>query len=146
LPPCIDEHQYVGYFFVVRERQRIPGSCEIPEARAALPAAERDRIVAVFRALGDPTRLEIFRLLAAQAGPVCACDVVDRFGLSQPTISHHLRILREAGLVKVSRRGVWAWYETDPHGLVWLRETVAALGDSPERAAAEKEGRMVAAG
>lgn len=85
-------------------------------------------MVAAFRALGDPTRLEIFRLLAAQEAPVCACDVVDRFGLSQPTISHHLRILREAGLVTVSKRGVWAWYAPDPRGLAWLRETVAGLG------------------
>jgi ArsR family transcriptional regulator len=85
-------------------------------------------MVAAFRALGDPTRLEIFRLLAAQDAPVCACDVVDRFGLSQPTISHHLRILREAGLVTVSKRGVWAWYAPDPRGLVWWRERVAGLG------------------
>ena len=85
-------------------------------------------MVAAFRALGDPTRLEIFRLLAAQDAPVCACDVVDRHGLSQPTISHHLRILREAGLVTVSKRGVWAWYAPDPRGLAWLREIVADLG------------------
>lgn len=85
-------------------------------------------MVSIFRALGDPTRLDIFRLLAAQDAPVCACDVVDRFGLAQPTISHHLRILREAGLVTVSKRGVWAWYAPDPRGLDWLRETVAGLG------------------
>jgi ArsR family transcriptional regulator, arsenate/arsenite/antimonite-responsive transcriptional repressor len=84
-------------------------------------------MVAAFRALGDPTRLEIFRLLAAQEAPVCACDVVDRFGLSQPTISHHLRILREAGLVTVAKRGVWAWYAPHPRALLWLRETLVGL-------------------
>lgn len=84
-------------------------------------------MVAAFRALGDPTRLEIFRLLAAQDAPVCACDVVARFGLSQPTISHHLRILRQAGLVTSAKRGVWAWSAPDPRGLEWLREVVAGL-------------------
>ena len=89
---------------------------------------ERERMVTAFRALGDPTRLEIFRLLAAQDAPVCACDVVDRFGLSQPTISHHLRILRQAGLVTSAKRGVWAWYAPDPRGLAWLRQIGADLG------------------
>lgn len=106
-------------------RVKPAGCCEVPRIPETL--AERERMVAAFRALGDPTRLEIFRLLAAQEAPVCACDVVDRFGLSQPTISHHLRILREAGLVTVSRRGVWAWYAPDPRGVGWLRETLAGL-------------------
>lgn len=88
-------------------------------------------MVAAFRALGHATRLEIFRLLAAQNSPVCVCDVVDRFDVSQPTISHHLRILREAGLVTVSRRGVWAWYAPDPRGLAWLRGAFAGLGLEP---------------
>jgi ArsR family transcriptional regulator, arsenate/arsenite/antimonite-responsive transcriptional repressor len=127
-------------------RLKIAGCCEVPQAPAPLTEAERERMVAAFRALGDPTRLEIFRLLAAQAEPVCACDVVDRFGLSQPTISHHLRTLREAGLVKVSRRGVWAWYELDPQGLVWLRETLSTLAGSPESSDGEEADQLVAAG
>ncbi|MBA2597572.1 MAG: metalloregulator ArsR/SmtB family transcription factor [Chloroflexota bacterium] len=104
-------------------------------------------MMAAFRALGDPTRLEIFRLLAAQEAPVCACDVVDRFGLAQPTISHHLRILREAGLVTTEKRGVWAWYAVDPRGLVWLRESVSGLG-APVAAAVpdEREDRLAATG
>ena len=64
--------------------------------------------------LGDATRLEVFRLIAAQTSPLCVCDIVDRFDVSQPTISHHLKILRDAGLVTVSRRGVWAYYAVDP--------------------------------
>jgi ArsR family transcriptional regulator len=88
----------------------------------------------MFKALGDSTRLEVFRLIAAQDEPICACDVVDRFNVSQPTISHHLRVLREAGLIKVSRRGVWAHYEADPGGLALLRESVE--GFSPALLAA----------
>ncbi len=87
--------------------------------------------MAVFRALGDPTRLQIFRLIGSQPQAICVCDVVDRFDVSQPTISHHLKVLREAGLVTVSRRGVWAYYAADPRGLALLRESLEAL--SPTR-------------
>jgi ArsR family transcriptional regulator len=92
-----------------------------------LAPGRRDRLVAVYRALGDPTRLEVFRLIAAQTAPLCVCDIVARFELSQPTISHHLKILRDAGLVTVSRRGVWAYYSVDPAGLALLRGALAEL-------------------
>ena len=83
--------------------------------------------MAVYRALGDPTRLEVFRLIAAQPAPLCVCDIVARFELSQPTVSHHLKILRDAGLVTVSRRGVWAYYAVDPAGLALLAGALAEL-------------------
>ena len=83
--------------------------------------------MAVYRALGDATRLEVFRLIAAQTAPICVCDIVDRFNVSQPTISHHLKTLRDAGLVKVSRRGVWAFYAVDSEGLEILRDAPAEL-------------------
>lgn len=95
---------------------------------------ERDRLVSVFRALGDPTRLDVYRLIAAQPDPLCVCDIVARFVVSQPTISHHLKILREAGLVTVSRRGVWAYYAADQHGLDVVRNALGAL--LPERSTA----------
>jgi len=71
----------------------------------------------MLKALADPTRLEILRVVAAQSGAVCACDIVDRFDLSQPTISHHLKILRDAGLLASRRNGLWSFYEPDPAGL-----------------------------
>lgn len=120
-------------------RLRLAGCCETPTAPPPLPETERERLAAAFRALGDVTRLEIFRLLAAQEAPVCACDVVAGFALSQPTISHHLRILREAGLVTVERRGVWAWYAPDPRGLAWLRTMMVGLGAPAEKPVAEGE-------
>jgi ArsR family transcriptional regulator len=92
-----------------------------------MPASERERLVAMFKALGDATRLEIFRLIAAQEAPLCACDVVERFDVSQPTISHHMKVLREAGLITVSRRGVWAYYAANPRGVDLLRNAVDAL-------------------
>lgn len=104
----------------------------------ALPARDRRRLVAVFRALGDPTRFEILRLVAAQPGPICACDIVDRFDMGQPTISHHLKVLREAGLLQAEKRGIWAYYALDPAAVSLLREVTASCcpgpGDAPPRA------------
>ena len=108
-------------------KPRPPDCCSPPLVGSDLPTPERDRLVALHRALGDPTRFDIFRLIAAQPGPVCVCDVVDRFELTQPTISHHLKILRDAGLVRVSRRGVWAYYTVDPEGLEVLRRSLDLL-------------------
>ena len=78
--------------------------------------AAQGRAVAVFKALADATRLQIFSLIAARPGPICVCDIVARFELRQPTISHHLRVLRDAGLVTRSRRGTWSYYAVDPRG------------------------------
>jgi len=94
---------------------------------APLAHAEREALVALCRALADPIRLEIFRLVAGQTAPICVCDIVDRFDRQQPTISHHLKVLREAELVRASRRGVWAYYEVDPVGLARLRALGAAV-------------------
>ena len=90
------------------------------------PLAEeaRDELAARFKALADPTRVAIVNRLAA-APEVCVCDLTDAFELSQPTISHHLRILREAGLVEASRRGTWAYYRLVPEAVESLR---VALG------------------
>jgi ArsR family transcriptional regulator len=106
---------------------RPAGCCDIPNEPIAMPATEREQLVAMFKALGDTTRLEIFRLVAAQHAPICACDVVERFDLSQPTISHHMKVLREAGLITVSRRGVWAYYAADGRGLALLRASLDAF-------------------
>jgi ArsR family transcriptional regulator len=95
------------------------------------------RLVSVFKALGDPTRLEIFRLIAAQDAPLCVCDIVGRFAVSQPTISHHLKVLREAGLVTVSRRGVWAYYAADPRGMDGLRDLIGEVARASLSAAAD---------
>jgi ArsR family transcriptional regulator len=72
-----------------------------------------DPDVRLLAALADPARLAIVRQLACD-GPVCACDFSASDGLAQPTVSHHLRVLREAGLVHGERRGTWIWYRLDP--------------------------------
>lgn len=108
-------------------RPRPPDCRAAPNDPSPLAAPVRERLVAIFRALGDPTRFEVFRLIAAQEAPICACDVVGRFDLAQPTISYHLRLLREAGLVTASQRGVWAYYAADPEGLRLLEEAGALV-------------------
>lgn len=94
-------------------RARPEGCCPLRAVRP-LPGPEQAGLVRTFRALADPTRLEILRLVAAQAGPTCVCDIVAHFALSQPTISHHLKVLREAGLLRASRVGIWSFYRVEP--------------------------------
>jgi ArsR family transcriptional regulator, arsenate/arsenite/antimonite-responsive transcriptional repressor len=112
-------------------KMRPAGCCDIPNEPIPLLLVERDGLVTMFKALADPTRLDIFRLVAAQEAPICACDVVDRFQVSQPTISHHMKVLKDAGLITVSRRGVWAYYATDSRGLALLRESLDAFAPAP---------------
>jgi ArsR family transcriptional regulator len=109
-----------------RSRSRPEGCCPVRPVRP-LPASQQERLVAALKALADPTRLEILRLVAAQAGPVCVCDIVDRFDLAQPTISHHLKVLREAGWLATSKLGIWAFYELDPDGPAALADAAALL-------------------
>jgi ArsR family transcriptional regulator len=88
------------------------------------PLPEREAIehAAAFAALGDPARLRLLSLIAtAPAGEVCVCDLVEPVGKSQPTVSHHLKVLAEAGLVTSERRGRWAWYRAVPEQLERLR-------------------------
>src|SRR5262252_2832412 len=93
--------------------------CCGPETPVMPPAAAAE-LAAVFKALADPTRVAIVNRLAA-APEVCVCDLTAAFELSQPTISHHLRVLREAGLVESERRGTWAYYALVPDAIERLR-------------------------
>lgn len=108
-------------------RTRPDGCCTVLTSPTLLTEPVQDRLVTTYKALGDPTRLGIFRLIAAQDADVCVCDITDRFDVSQPTISHHLRVLRDAGLVTVTRRGVWAYYGVDPSGMAFLRDSMATI-------------------
>ena len=132
----IDKYLYLRYDAGMMTKE-IPvlndDCCTTPRAPLELSAGERDGMIAIFKALADGTRFDVFRLIAAQEEPICACDVVDRFSVSQPTIAHHLKVLRQAGLITVSRRGVWAYYAVDPRGLEVLRSATASFSTSRER-------------
>src|SRR4051794_751731 len=89
-------------------------ACCPPVVREALGERDAERLAVMFKALGDPVRLRLFSEIAAHAnGEACVCDLPD-VGLSQPTVSHHLKKLREAGLVTSERRGTWVFYRIDP--------------------------------
>ena len=94
---------------------------------APLDAAEAAEMAKGFSALADPARLRILSMLAAAPeGEVCVCDFVEPVGKSQPTISHHLKILGDAGLVHGERRGKWVWYSLDREQLAHLRAALDA--------------------
>jgi ArsR family transcriptional regulator len=101
----------------------LPTLCCAP-ASELLSEREREDLAGRFRALADPTRVAIVNRLSG-ADECCVCDLNSAFDLSQPTISHHLRILREAGLVEASRRGTWSYYRLVPEAIGALR---SALG------------------
>jgi len=91
---------------------------------APLGAAEAVRLAAVFAALGDPTRLRLFSLVAAN-GEVCSCDLEEPLGRSQPTVSHHTKVLAEAGLIVGDKRGRWTWWRVVPDELAAGRAALA---------------------
>ena len=80
----------------------------------------------LLQALADPLRLRILRQLA-ELGPVCACDIAAGYPVSQPTVSHHLRVLREAGWISGERRGTWIWYSLRPEAVTKLRDIADGL-------------------
>ncbi len=101
-------------------------ACCPPLRAAALPPADAEQLARGFAALGDPVRLRLLSLLAtAPDGAVCTCDLVEPVGRSQPTVSHHLKILREAGLVTSEKLGVNIWYAVVPAALEVLRSALA---------------------
>ncbi len=91
------------------------------------PDVEREkavRMASVAKALGDPVRVQLVDVLRKHAGKVCVCELVPLFGLTQSTVSHHLKVLREAGIVGSEREGLWAYYFVIPDALkelsAWL--------------------------
>jgi ArsR family transcriptional regulator, arsenate/arsenite/antimonite-responsive transcriptional repressor len=85
-------------------------ACCVPLAARALSDGEALATAELFRALGDPARVRIVNLLATSDGPVCACALYEPLGLAQPTVSHHLKKLTEAGLLEREQRGKWAFF------------------------------------
>ena len=102
----------------------ITACCE-PVTEAALTEDEAEQLAAGFKVLADPVRLRLLSLVATAAGgEVCACDLVEPVGRSQPTVSHHLSILTDAGLLEREQRGRWAWFRARPDRLEVLRDAL----------------------
>jgi ArsR family transcriptional regulator len=100
-------------------------ACCRPLAAPSLSAEDAEVTAQLFKALGDPARVRIVNLLATSDEAVCVCELTGPLGLTQPTVSHHLKKLTEAGLLAREQRGVWAYYTIDPEAAARL----AALAD-----------------
>jgi ArsR family transcriptional regulator len=98
--------------------------CCKPVVHPDVGRAQAERLARVAKALGDPVRVQLVDVLRKHAGKVCVCELVPLFDLSQPTVSHHLKTLRDAGIVGSERRGLWAYYYVKPEALeelsAWL--------------------------
>jgi ArsR family transcriptional regulator len=102
-----------------------PIACCTPVRADALDEEQADLLARSFAALADPIRLRLLSFITSSAGEVCACDLVEPSNRSQPTVSHHMKILVDAGLVTREKRGLWVWYQAVPRRLDALR---AVLG------------------
>jgi len=109
----------------VETPERTKGCCQpvVP----LLAVGQANELASLWRALGDPTRVQMIHILAAATAPVCVCDFTAAFELGQPTISHHLAKLREAGLVIYFKRGLWAFYQLNAEMSLAARVAVGLI-------------------
>jgi ArsR family transcriptional regulator len=103
----------------------LPVLCCAPVSSVTLTEEEVDATARIFKALGDPHRVRIVNQLVNAHGPVCVCDFTATLGISQPTVSFHLKKLLDSGLISREQRGTWAYYSIDPDAFARLREVVA---------------------
>ncbi|MFD5424164.1 ArsR/SmtB family transcription factor [Streptomyces sp. NPDC127084] len=104
--------------------------CCPPLTERPMNAAEAETAAKMFKALGDPVRLRLFSAVAShEGGEACVCDISD-VGVSQPTVSHHLKKLKAAGLLTSERRGTWVYYRVEPSVLAAMGKLLTAAGTS----------------
>lgn len=107
--------------------QTIDAACCPPVLSAPLDEAEAGRLAAALRVLAEPARLRLLSIIGAQPdGEACVCDLTAPLGLTQPTVSHHLKVLADAGLVEREQRGRWAYYRVNTEPLELLRGALAS--------------------
>ena len=104
---------------LLEPKQKRPAGerCCDPVVYPDIQRHEAERMASIAKALGDPIRLALVDVLRKHAGKVCVCELVPLFDLSQPTVSHHLKVLRQAGIVSSERHGLWAYYYVNPEAL-----------------------------
>jgi ArsR family transcriptional regulator, arsenate/arsenite/antimonite-responsive transcriptional repressor len=105
-----------------------PVACCVPLGAPQLSDEEAAATASLFKALADPHRVRIVNLLAAVGREVCVCDLVEPLGIAQPTVSHHLRKLVDAGLLTREQRGTWAYYALDRHAMRRLADVATLTG------------------
>jgi ArsR family transcriptional regulator len=105
-------------------------ACCAPLTGGILDSAAAERLASVFKALGDPARVKLVSLIAAsEGGEACICDLIEPLGLSQPTVSHHMKMLVDSGLVSRDQRGKWAYYRVNSDAL----DRIATAVSSPRQ-------------
>lgn len=114
-----------------KELNVIQNNCCVPAARPSLEHEQAEQGAALLAAIADPTRLSIISMLSANDEAVCVCDITDQFTLGQPTISHHLRILREAGVIVGDKRGKWVYYSIVRPKLAEIRNLLEKAFSQP---------------
>ncbi len=102
--------------------------CCAPLAEEPIAQVDADQLAGWFRVLGDPARLRLLSLIASKGEACAACDLVEPVGISQPTVSHHLKVLYEAGLVEREKRGRWVYYRPVPERLAILSRAIGSPG------------------
>lgn len=103
----------------------ITQDCCPPLMQEPIDEAEAERLAAAFKLLGDPGRLRLLSLIAGHpGGEACVCDLIEPLGLSQPTVSHHLKLLHQSGLLEREKRGTWVYYKIDPATLKTIRDAL----------------------
>jgi ArsR family transcriptional regulator, arsenate/arsenite/antimonite-responsive transcriptional repressor len=125
---CIDGRQYVGYGGGMSSPAvaSLADLCCSPVLAGPLDQGSAEQLAAGFKVLADPARLRLLSLIgAAGVGGACTCDLIEPVGLSQPTVSHHLAVLHDAGLVTRRKQGRWTYYAIQPAALAALRDALA---------------------
>ncbi len=112
----------------------LASSCCQPVLQARLGKADAEQLANAFKVVADPARLRLLSLIASQpSGEACVCNLTRPLGLSQPTVSHHLKVLHAAGLLDRERRGTWVYYRVRPDRLATLRDALAVPGSKADR-------------
>lgn len=129
LATSIDHSQYrsVSKSLVLTPVQTV--ACCSPLSREPLSRSQAEQIAPLLKALADPVRLRLMSMVAShEGGEACVCDLTEGFDLSQPTISHHLKVLHEVGLLDRSKRGVWVYYKARSEALADLAALIGNAG------------------
>jgi ArsR family transcriptional regulator len=109
---------------IPKQKRPVGEPCCEPVVYPDIEREHAERMARVAKAIGDPIRMQLVDVLRKHAGKVCVCELVPLFDLSQPTVSHHLKVLRESGIVGSERRGLWAYYYVNPDAVeelsAWL--------------------------
>lgn len=125
-----------------REAPAGPPDCCSPLVREPLTADQAGDLSRLFKALGEPVRLRLLSLIAShEGGEACVCELTGVFDLTGPTISHHLKVLREAGLITGERRGTWIYYRVRPDALQQLSDVLVTGPAGPFRTGSAVLGR-----